>query len=163
MFRVEKASGSSPRTISSRISVVYAVFVLVLVTFPASAQQIYVPVVNRSTTFLPTYSQLTCPPRLTRLQATTTTSVFGILSPTFYRTIGARVKLTSPTGFVTERPSSTTYNTQPVTTINNTISASAVDSFPPATGVYRARGTHLLIDFNGSSIVTNPPEKTFPY
>lgn len=160
MFRVENVSGSSRRTISSRISVIYAATVLVFVTFPAQAQQFFQPIVNYSTTFLPTYSQLTCPPRLTRLTVTTTTSVYGVFSTTFYRTIGARVKLTSPTGFVTERPSSTSYNTLPVATISSSISASITDS-SPVTGIYRAIGTHLLINYSGDSIVRSFP-KTFP-
>lgn len=164
MFRIENVSGSSPRKISSRISVICAATVLVLVTFPAQAIPIlFTPIVTYTTTILPTYSTMTCPPRVTRVQATTTTSVFGVLSSTFYRTVGARVQMTSPTGFVTVRPSNTTYNTLPVATVGSSIDANAIDSFPPPAGTYRARGTHLLIDFNGTSIVQSPPQKTFTY
>lgn len=154
MPSLANVSGSSPRTISRSIALICAATVLVLATFPAQAQ-LFTPSVVYTTTFLPTYSQ-TCPPRLTRLSVTSITGVNGVLSTVFYRTVGVRVRLTSPSGFVTDVPSNGSYNLLSVTTVSNTITVSATDNFP-VKGTYRATGAHLLIPKSGNSVVRQTP------
>lgn len=130
-----------------------SVAILCTVALPAQAGVgPMVPIVWVGTTVVPSYNTNTCPPELLQVTATFVTAINGILSTTFYSSVGVRGQLTSPSGLQQTVPSDRPYNVFPVAGQSSTAVVTATDT-SRARGRYQGVGAHVTVRTNGESRV----------